>query len=312
MIVFFRSVPKFDFMRQRYFAFGWTGLMMVIAVVSILVKGFDFGIDFRGGILIDARGPQAFDMAAVRSTLNSLNVGEVGLQSVDNPRDLLIRVEQPQGGQAQAVQVIEKIKGALPKDVEYRNVEMVGPQVSAELLRGAIIAAGLSVLAIALYVAFRFEWQFGISALVATAHDVFVTFGLFSLLNLEFNLTAVAAILTIAGYSVNDTVVVFDRIRENLRKYKKMALYDVFNLSVNETLSRTILTSGTTLIAVLPLLFLGGKAIENFSVALTFGVVVGTYSSIYVASAILLYMPPIGAARRAEEEGGTVTGASPG
>jgi preprotein translocase subunit SecF len=299
-------------MRQRYFAFGWTGLMMAIAVVSILVKGFDFGIDFRGGILIDARGPQAFDMAAVRSTLNSLNVGEVGLQSVDNPRDLLIRVEQPQGGQAQAVQVIEKIKGALPKDVEYRNVEMVGPQVSAELLRGAIIAAGLSVLAIALYVAFRFEWQFGISALVATAHDVFVTFGLFSLLNLEFNLTAVAAILTIAGYSVNDTVVVFDRIRENLRKYKKMALYDVFNLSVNETLSRTILTSGTTLIAVLPLLFLGGKAIENFSVALTFGVVVGTYSSIYVASAILLYMPPIGAARRAEEEGGTVTGASPG
>ncbi|MGE0744204.1 MAG: protein translocase subunit SecF [Rhodospirillales bacterium] len=312
MIVIFRSVPKYDFMRQRWFAFGWTGFMMVVAAAALIANGLAFGIDFRGGILIEARGQQAFDMAAVRSTLGGLDVGEVALQNVDGSRDLLIRVEQPEGGQTQAVEVIEKIKGALPRDIEYRNVEMVGPQVSGELLRGALIAAGLAVLGIGLYVAVRFEWQFGVAALVATAHDVFCTFGLFALLNLEFNLAAVAAILTIAGYSVNDTVVVFDRVRENLRKYKKMPLYDVFNLSVNETLSRTILTSGTTLAAVLPLLFLGGAAIENFSTALTFGILVGTYSSIWVGSAILLYMPPIGTARRRDDENEAVSGTTAG
>lgn len=312
MIVLFRSVPKFDFMRQRWFAFGWTGFMLVVSVAALAINGLAFGIDFRGGILIEARAPQAFDMAEVRSTLGTLEVGEVALQNVDGSRDLLIRVEQPSGGETQAVQVIEQIKNALPKDVEYRNVEMVGPQISGELLRGALIAAALAVVGIGLYVAVRFEWQFGVSALIATAHDVICTFGLFALLQLEFNLTAVAAILTIAGYSVNDTVVVFDRIRENLRKYKKMPLYDVFNLSVNETLSRTILTSGTTLAAVLPLLFLGGAAIENFSAALTFGILVGTYSSVWVGSAVLLYMPPIGASRRTEEEADAVPGANPG
>lgn len=302
MIVFFRTVPKYKFMKQRRIAFAMTAAIMIASVIALFVKGLDYGIDFKGGVLIEARWNKPFDMAEVRGKLNDLDVGEIALQNVDNPNDLLIRVERPEGGQAGALRVISQIRSSLPPDVEYRNVEMVGPQVSGELLRGALIAAALAVLGIAAYVAFRFEWQFGVSALIATGHDVFCTFGLFSLLDLEFNLTAVAAILTIAGYSVNDTVVVFDRVRENLRKYKKMPLLELFDLSVNETLSRTILTGGTTLIAILPLLFFGGIAIHDFALAITFGILIGTYSSIFVACGLLLSMPPIGKARAVEEE----------
>ncbi|MBM3487690.1 MAG: protein translocase subunit SecF [Alphaproteobacteria bacterium] len=302
MIVFFRTVPKYKFMKYRHLAFAATVAIMIASVIALLAKGLDYGIDFKGGVLIEARWTKPFDMAEVRGKLNDLDVGEVALQNLDNPNDLLIRVEQPEGGQAGALRVISQIRATLPPDVEYRNVEMVGPQVSGELLRGALIAAALAVLGIAGYVAFRFEWQFGVSALIATGHDVFCTFGLFALLDLEFNLTAVAAILTIAGYSVNDTVVVFDRVRENLRKYKKIPLIELFDLSVNETLSRTILTSGTTLIAILPLLFFGGIAIHDFALAITFGILIGTYSSVFVACGILLYMPPIGKARAVAEE----------
>lgn len=291
-----RIIPegtRIDFVAWRMPAFAITGLMILVTLVSLFWPGLNFGIDFRGGILIEARAERPVEIASLRERLGGLGLGGVSLQEFGSPRDVLIRVPLQEGGEAANNAAVQSVRAELGNAFEYRRVELVGPTVGAELLQAGTIATVLAVLAIAAYVAFRFEWQFGVAALIATFHDVFVTIGLFAVLQLEFDLTAVAALLTLAGYSINDTVVTFDRMRENLRRSKTMSLPDVINLSVNQMLSRTFMTSFTTFIAILPLLIFGGSTLMNFTWALTFGILVGTFSSIYVAASILLYLPPI-------------------
>ena len=282
---------KYDFIRYRLVAFGFTAFLIIGSLTSIAVKGFNFGIDFAGGILIEAQttdGPA--DLHAMRSSLGELGLGEVSLQQFgDTGRDVMIRVQRQDGGEKAQMDALTKVKETLGQGYSYRRVEIVGPKVGGELVRDGVLAVALSLLAIAIYVWFRFEWQFGVGALISTFHDVITTFGLFSITGLEFNLTTVAAILTIAGYSVNDTVVEYDRVRENLRKYKSMSLYDLLNLAVNETLARTILTVSTVFVTVLALLFFGGEVLRGFSIAMLWGLIIGTYSSVYVAMPMLVY-----------------------
>ena len=281
---------KIAFMAMHKMNFAISAFMIVASIVLVAVFGLNFGIDFKGGILLDVRAEAPIDMVAMRERLNVLNLGEVGLQEFGGDDTVLIRLQRQEGGEAAQQAAIGKIREALGPGLDYRRVEVVGPQVSQELLRDGTYALVAALLAIMAYVWFRFEWQFGVAAVIAELHDLISTVGLFALLGLEFNLTTVAALLTLAGYSINDTVVVFDRIRENLRKYKTMSLRDLLDLSVNQTLSRTIMTSATTLLAVLALFFFGGEVLRGFSVAMIWGVLVGTYSSIFVAAALLLYL----------------------
>ena len=281
---------KIDFMRIRKAALSASGLLAVFSAILFLAVGLNYGIDFRGGILVEIRTQGAADLGQLRSRLSGLDLGEVQLQEFGAPTDVLIRVERQQGDEKTQLRAVEVIKQALGPGVNYRRVEFVGPKVGGELIRAGITAVLLALAIILIYIWFRFEWQFGVGAVVALAHDVVLTIGVFSLLGLEFNLSTVAAILTIAGYSINDTVVVYDRVRENLRKYKKMELRALLNLSVNETLSRTLLTSVATLLALFALFFFGGQVIKGFGFAMIWGVVVGTYSSIWVAVALLLHM----------------------
>jgi preprotein translocase subunit SecF len=290
---------KIDFVAKRWWAFGLTGALLVITVIALFVQGLNLGIDFKGGILIEAKAPQAIETATLRADLETLGLGEVSLQEFGSPSDVLIRIQRQEGGETAQTAAIERVRTHLGTAYEYRRVEVVGPTIGNELFRGGMIAAGLAIFGIALYVALRFEWQFGLVALIATFHDIVVTVGLFAVLQLDFNLTAVAALLTLAGYSINDTVVVFDRIRETLRRQKANDLRLIINDAVNQTLSRTIMTAGTTLLALLPLVLFGGQTLFNFSLALTWGVLIGTYSSIYVAAALLLYLPPL---RRVEAD----------
>ncbi|WP_299443551.1 protein translocase subunit SecF [uncultured Rhodospira sp.] len=280
-----------DFMKRRLVALILSCVLMVASVVSLGVQQLNFGIDFAGGVLVEARLPEAPDMAQLRDRLNTLGMGAVSLTHIgDDERDVMIRVQQPDDAtEEQENATLAAVQGVLGEGVDYRRVELVGPKVGGELIEAGIWAVTLSILAIVLYIWFRFEWQFAVGAMVALVHDVLITLGLFSILRLEFDLTTVAALLTLAGYSINDTVVVYDRVREKLRKFKKMDLVDLLNLSLNRTLSRTILTSVTTLIAVLSLLILGGDVLRNFSAALAFGIIIGTYSTIYVAVPILVY-----------------------
>ncbi len=280
-----------DFMKRRLQALVLSAILVLGAIVSLTVQQLNFGIDFAGGILVEARLPAEPDMGDLRDRLNGLGLGAVALTHIgDDPRDVMIRVQQPEDTtEEQENAALLAIQGVLDEGVDYRRVELVGPKVGGELIEAGIWAVSLSILAIVLYIWFRFEWQFAVGAMVALIHDVVVTLGLFSVLRLEFDLTTVAALLTLAGYSINDTVVVYDRVREKLRKFKRMALVDLLNLALNKTLSRTILTSITTLIAVLSLLILGGDVLRNFSAALAFGIIIGTYSTIYVAVPILVY-----------------------
>jgi preprotein translocase SecF subunit len=284
---------KIDFVAKRWFAFGTTFLLMLVTVFSLATKGLNLGIDFKGGILIEAKAAQTIDVPSMRTMLGALGLGEITIQEFGDPTDVLIRIQKQEGDEAAQQQAIKTVRAKLGEGYEYRRVEVVGPTVGEELFHAGLLATALAILAIALYVGLRFEWQFGVAAFVATLHDVFVTVGLFSVLQLDFNLTSIAALLTLAGYSINDTVVVFDRIRETLRRQKATSLRAVINDSVNQTLSRTMMTAGTTLLALLPLVFMGGPTLINFSAALTWGILVGTYSSIYVAAALLLYMPPL-------------------
>lgn len=299
---FIPDVTNFDFVSHRRIAFGVSGLLLLIAVIAFPVRGLNLGIDFKGGILMEIRAAQSVNMGAVRDKLTHLGLGEVELQALGDANTLLVRVQRQEGGEKAQDAAVQKVRGALGTDYEYRRVELVGPKVGEELFRAGIIASVLAVLAIAVYVWFRFEWQFAVGALVATGHDVVTAAGLFSVFQIEFNLTAVAALLTLAGYSVNDTVVVYDRIREMLRKHKKATLPWIINTSVNATLSRTTLTSITTLLAMIPLLAFGGEALFNFSVAMIFGIIVGTYSSIFVAACLLLYLPAVGRRIIGEDE----------
>ena len=292
-INFVPSDTKIDFVAKRWWAFSASLALVLVTIVSLAINGLNLGIDFKGGILIEAKAPQAVDVAALRGELATLNLGEITLQQFGGPEDILIRVQRQNGEEAAQTAAIQSIRAKLGETYEYRRVEVVGPTVGTELLHAGILATLLAMGAIALYVGLRFEWQFGVAALIATFHDVLTTVGLFSVLQLDFNLTSVAALLTLAGYSINDTVVVFDRIRETLRRQKATDLRIIINESVNQTLSRTVMTSGTTLLAMLPLVFMGGATLINFSAALTWGILVGTFSSIYVAAALLLYMPSL-------------------
>ena len=289
-----RLVPpdtKIDFIGKRPFAFAFSLVLVALSVGFYFGKGLNYGIDFRGGILMEVRTPGPADLQQMRVDLSGLRLGEVALQEFGAPTDVLIRVERQPGGEKAQMRAVEVVKEALGATVSsYRRVEFVGPKVGGELVRAGTIAVVLSILAIMIYVWFRFEWQFSIGAVVALIHDVITTIGIFSFLGLEFNLATVAAILTIAGYSINDTVVVFDRIRENLRKYKTMEVEQLLNLSVNNTLSRTVLTSVTTLLALVAIYYFGGAVISDFSFALIWGVLIGTYSSIWIASPVLLFL----------------------
>jgi preprotein translocase subunit SecF len=290
---FLPSDTRIPFVRYRYFAYAFSGALVLLALVLLPTRGLNLGIDFQGGTLLEVQMPgETADLAAMRTTLGSLGLGEIALQEFGGPNDILIRVERQTGGAEAQQAAVAAVKGALAErfgpDVDYRRVETVGPKVSADLFWAAGEAILFAQIAILLYVWFRFEWQFAIGAVIALIHDAVTTLGLFSLLGLEFNLASVAALLTIVGYSINDTVVIYDRIRENLRRYKAMPLADVIDRSINETLARTVMTSFTTLLALVALLIFGGPIVRGFAIAMIWGVVVGTYSTVYVASPMIL------------------------
>lgn len=285
-----------DFIGKRFLAFALSALLVAASIGLVATKGLNFGIDFTGGTVIEIKTEEIVDLGALRTELNGLELGAISIQEFGAPNDLLIRLPQQQDesddGSAQkaAIQTVRDALDAEYAPVDYRRIEFVGPQVGEELKKQGAMAVLFSLFGILAYVWFRFEWQFGVASIVALAHDAALTIGLFALTQMEFNLSTVAAILMIAGYSINDTVVVFDRIRENLRKYKKKPLEELFNLSVNQMLSRTLITSVTTLLALVALYVFGGEVIRGFIYALIFGIGVGTYSSIFVAAPILMFM----------------------
>jgi preprotein translocase subunit SecF len=289
----FRLVPdntQIDFMRYEYLGYAISGLLILLTFILVPLKGLNFGIDFQGGLLIEVRTPgPAADLASMRSTLNSLGLGEIALQTFGEPNDVLIRIQRQEGGEQAQQAAVNKVKQALGDKVNYRRVEFVGPKVSSELFWAGAQAVGWSFLAILAYIWFRFEWQYGIGAILAVIHDTITTVGIFSIFSLEFNLASIAAILTIVGYSLNDTVVIFDRVRENLRRYKTMPIAELLDRSINETLARTVMTSLTTLLALLALVIFGGEVIRGFTIAMIWGVVVGTYSTIYIATPVLVH-----------------------
>jgi preprotein translocase subunit SecF len=288
---FFPHDTKIPVMQLRRYCVTISWVAAMIAVALIFTKGLNFGIDFKGGALFEIQsqtGP--VNIASLRSKLGALNLGDVQIQGLDKPTEALIRVEQQEGGEKVQQEAADKVQKALGSDIKIRRAEVVGPAVSGELKQAGIIAVSLAIVGILLYIWFRFEWQFGVAAILALVHDILITIGVFSLLGFEFGLTEVAALLTLAGYSINDTVVVFDRIRENLRRYKKMPLIELLNLSINETLSRTVLTASTTFLAVLALYVFGTEVIRGFSFAMLFGILIGTWSSIFVASPFLLWI----------------------
>ena len=279
-----------NFIGKKKLFFTTSILLIFFAASLFLYKGLNYGIDFQGGIMIDVRTQGPANLSALRSQLGRLDLGEVSLQEFGQPDNVLIRVQRQDGGEEAQQLALAKVKNALGSGIEYRRTEFVGPKVSDELFWDGVWAVTFAITAILIYIWFRFEWQFGFGAIVALVHDVLTTIGVFALLGLEFNLSTVAAILTIAGYSINDTVVVYDRVRENLRKYKKLDLFELLNNSINQTLSRTIMTSVTTLLALLSLYFLGGEVIRDFSFAMIWGVLIGTYSSICLAVPLLLHL----------------------
>lgn len=278
------------FMKWNKLFLGVSAVMVLVSLFLIAFDGLNYGIDFRGGLLLEIKTQGPADMAQMRRTLGDLNLGEVTLQEFGTEDHVLIRLPKQEGGEAAQQAGVSRVREALGSGIEIRRIEVVGPQVSAELFRNAIYATVAALLAIMAYLWFRFEWQFGLAGVISLLHDVIVIVGLFAMLGLEFNLNIVAAVLTVAGYSINDSVVVFDRVRENMRKYKTMPLFDLIDLSINQTLSRTFLTGLTTIMVLLSLYFLGGEVLHGFSLALLFGVIVGTYSSIFVAVPLLLYL----------------------
>jgi preprotein translocase subunit SecF len=292
-LIVIRRTPKIDFMAWRKFGFAFSLLLTLSSIVLFATEGLNYGIDFVGGTLLQVRvSPGPADLALMRQKLDALHLGEASLQGFGSPSDVLIRLPRQPGGDAAQERVVKTAKKALGPGIDYRRIEVVGPSIGSELIRAGVIATVLALLAIAVYIWFRFEWQFGVGGMVSTLHDVVTTVGLFALLRLEFDLTTLAAILTVAGYSVNDTVVIYDRVREAMRRYRTMPFRDLINLALNETLSRTILTVSTVALAVLSLLFLGGPVLRGFSIAMLWGVCIGTYSSLFIAAPILYYVQP--------------------
>ncbi len=288
---FFPHDLRLPFMAWRDVCVGLSIIAMLASLALFFTRGLNYGVDFKGGSMIEVQstaGPA--DIAAIREKLGKLGLGAPQIQALGGTQNVLIRIEQQPGGEAEQQIAAKKVLDALGTGFTQRRVEVVGPAVSSELRYTGFIAVLAGLLAIVAYVWFRFEWQFAVGAIVALAHDVLLTVGLFSLFQFEFDLSIVAALLTILGYSVNDTVVVSDRIRENLRKFKKMELNELLNLSINETLSRTILTGCTAIAVLLALYIFGGEVIRNFNFAMLFGVIIGTYSSIFIAAPILGYL----------------------
>ena len=282
------------FIRLKTFSFSFSAALSVLAILSVVFIGLNFGIDFKGGILLEVRTANNISIADIRKEVSNLNIGEVSIQEFGAKSDYLIRVERQKGSDNAQQIAVEALKGVLNSafadGIEYRRLEYVGPTVSKDLISDGVMAIFFAIVAMLAYIWFRFELPFAIGAIVALLHDIILTLGVFSILGLEFNLSTVAAILLIIGYSMNDTVVVYDRIRENLRKFKKMELKSLLDKSINETLTRTINTTITTMLALGALYLIGGQIISDFAFAMLWGIIVGTYSSIFIASTILVYL----------------------
>lgn len=277
-----------NFMGARKLTYVISVIMVVLSCICIGVKDFNYGIDFSGGILMEIKSEQKIDLDKVRAQLSDVEIDEVNLQTIgDSGDEIMIRAQAKNLNEKEQMAVVNKIKSLLGDGYEYRKVELVGPQVGDELKQAGIVASVIAILAISIYIWIRFEWQFALGAMIGLIHDIITTVGLLSLFGMDFSLTTVAAILTLAGYSVNDTVVTYDRIRENLRKYKKMPQFDLLNKSVNDIFSRTILTGLTTMLAAMALFIFGGDTLRSFSFTIVWGIMVGTYSSIYVSAVIL-------------------------
>ncbi len=295
-----RLIPQktsFRFIHLRFVSMTVSAFLMLASMGLFFVQGLNYGIDFQGGTLVEVSTEDAADLNAIRSVVGALGLGDVQVQAFGNINDVLIRVEAQAGegreGELAQRNAVETVQAALTEafpNITFRRTEVVGPKVSGELVTAGATAVIVAVLAVLIYIWFRFEWQFSLGAVAALVHDVVLTIGVFSLLRLEFNLSIVAALLTIVGYSLNDTVVVFDRVRENLRKYKRMPLPELLDTSINDTLSRTLMTSLTTLLALIALYTFGGEVIRGFTFAMIWGVIVGTYSSIFIASPVLLML----------------------
>ncbi len=283
---------KIDFIRLHIASFIVSASLVIASLGLFFSQGLNFGIDFKGGTLIEIGTNGPADIADLRDIIGSLDLGEVQIQEFGSPEDVLIRVGEKADAtdNAENLSAVDQIRNALPEDVTFRRVEVVGPQISGELVRAGFLAVTVAIGLMLFYIWLRFEWQFSVGAVLALIHDIILTIGVFCLIQLEFNLSIIAAILTIVGYSMNDTVVVYDRVRENLRRFKKMPLSELANLSINSTLSRTVMTSVTTLLALFSLYILGGEVIRGFTLAMIWGVFVGTYSSIFIAAPVLMYL----------------------
>ncbi len=288
MLKWITKDTNIDFMKARFLTYVLSAIFVVLSFWSMYTKSFNFGIDFSGGVLMEIKAEKPINVEEIRSKLSVLNLDELNLQTIGEKGDeLMIRAQAENANDAAQRKAVVDIKNILGDNYEYRRVENVGPQVGDELKTAGIVASVLAMVAIALYIWIRFEWQFALGALLGLFHDIIITLGLLSYFRFDFSLTTVAAILTLVGYSINDTVVTYDRIRENLKKYKKMPQLELLNKSINDIFSRTILTGVTTLIAVIPLYIWGGEALESFAFTILVGLIIGTYSSIYICTAFL-------------------------
>tara|TARA_Y100000590_G_scaffold422792_1_gene527889 strand:- start:474 stop:1367 length:894 start_codon:yes stop_codon:yes gene_type:complete len=268
-----------------------SSVLIFLSLILLLFKGLNYGVDFKGGTLIEIRTDQnSNNISLIRDSFKQMNLGDVSVKKFGNDTDFIVKFEKQNSNDPKFIENIKKKLSSSIGEVDFRRVENVGPKVSSELLRSGIIAITLSLAAMLVYIWIRFEWQFSLGAIIALFHDVIITLGVFSLFSFEINLSIVAAVLTIVGYSMNDTVVIFDRVRENLKKYSDIKIFELTNISINETLSRTIITSATTLLALLSIYFFGGEILKGFSLAMILGVVFGTYSSIYIANPILVFL----------------------
>jgi len=287
----FKFLPddtNIGFMKHAKLAAYISAALCIASVALFFAAGLNFGIDFKGGTLIEIRTQEKADLGTLRSKIGSLKLGDFELQTFGSDKDVLIRVETQEGGEKNQRIAVERVRSALGDSVDYRRVEVVGPKVSGELAREGTIAVIVAILAVMVYIWFRFEWQFAVGAVLSLSHDVLLTIGVFAILQIGFGLPIIAAILTIVGYSLNDTVVVYDRVRENLRKYKKKSLPDIIDQSLNQMLRRTILTSVSTLLALISLYVFGGEVLRGFTFTMIWGVIIGTYSSIFIAAPLLL------------------------
>lgn len=291
-IQIFPHKMNFDFMGKRWVGFGLSIALTIASLGLMFTKGLNLGIDFTGGILMEIHTEQPLELGALRESLGHQGFGEISLQNMGSPNDVMIRIQVSKDDDQAKVtaHVKEVLTGQTKQSIDYRKIDYVGPTVGQELIQAGVLAVLSSFAAIMMYVWFRFEWQYGVGAILALLHDSIMILGFFAVTRFEFGLTAIAAILTIVGYSINDSVVIYDRIRENMRRFKKMPVFELLNLSINDTLSRTILTASTTLLASLSLAIFGGEVIRGFSAAMVFGVIIGTYSSIYISAPTLIYL----------------------